>query len=42
MYKRDELVGGHVIMLGKGNEEAVSFFTVAFFVSIASWDMDVK
>ena len=22
MYKKDELVGGHVIMLGKGNEEA--------------------
>lgn len=24
MYKRDGLVGGHVIMLGSGNEEAVS------------------
>lgn len=24
MYKRDELEGGHVIMLGKGNDQAVS------------------
>jgi hypothetical protein len=24
MYKRDALEGGHVIMLGKGNDEAVS------------------
>lgn len=24
MYKNDALEGGHVIMLGKGNEEAVS------------------
>ena len=23
MYKRDKLTGGHVIMLGKGNDEAV-------------------
>ena len=24
MYKKDALEGGHVIMLGKGNDEAVS------------------
>ena len=27
MYKRDKLLGGHVIMLGKGNEEAVRLYS---------------
>ncbi len=27
MYKKDSLEGGHVIMLGKGNEEAVRIIT---------------
>ena len=29
LYQRDGLVGGHVIMLGPGNEESVSLFVFA-------------
>jgi phosphoribosylformimino-5-aminoimidazole carboxamide ribotide isomerase len=30
LYKRDGLTGGHVILLGKGNEEAAKSATAAF------------
>jgi len=31
MYHKDGLTGGHVIMLGSGNEQAVRWFIESFF-----------